>query len=128
AAAGEAPPSADVAGAGGAHLGAAGHAEGGVDGGAGDLLQELGGGVGLLGPLVSRRLLRNLLNQRGLLDQLTLLNRRSVFGGAQVADDFVGRADLLDQRLVGAGLGGALAPGWGATPAHVAGRRSPRAT
>jgi len=46
-----------------------------------------------LGPLVSRRLLRNLLNQRGLLDQLTLLNRRRVFGGAQVADDFVGGAE-----------------------------------
>src|SRR4051794_7601243 len=42
---------ADVAGAGGAHLGAAGHAERGVDGGAGDLLEELGGGVGFLGGL-----------------------------------------------------------------------------
>ena len=48
AAAGAAAALADVAGAGGAHLGAAGHAEGGVDGGPGDLLQELGGGAGLL--------------------------------------------------------------------------------
>src|SRR4051812_26448967 len=46
AAAGGAAALADVAGAGGAHLGAAGEAEGRVDGGAGDLLQELGGGVG----------------------------------------------------------------------------------
>ena len=78
AAGGAAAAFADVAGAGGAHLGAAGEAERGVDGGAGDLLQELGGGVGLLhlglGDLalvaalrvvVSRRLLRNLLNHRG---------------------------------------------------------------
>src|SRR4051812_22381653 len=70
-----------------AHLGPAGHAERGVDGGAGDLLEELGAGVGLagvelggdlavlvavgvlgldvLGFGVSRRLLRNLLNHRG---------------------------------------------------------------
>src|SRR3954451_16832336 len=46
AAAGGAAAFADVAGAGGAHLGSAGHAEGGVDGRAVDLLQELGGGVG----------------------------------------------------------------------------------
>src|SRR4051794_17678314 len=32
-----------------AHLGPAGHAERGVDGGAGDLLEELGAGVGLAG-------------------------------------------------------------------------------
>ena len=42
AAAGAAAAFADVAGAGGAHLRAAGHAERAVDGAAGDLLQELG--------------------------------------------------------------------------------------
>src|ERR1700712_3119224 len=47
AAGGAAAAFADVAAAGGAHLGAAGHAEGAVDRVAGDLLQQLGGGVGL---------------------------------------------------------------------------------
>src|SRR5690242_8243629 len=51
AAAGAAAALADVAGAGGAHLGAAGEAERAVDGVAGDLLEELGAGVRRLGGL-----------------------------------------------------------------------------
>ena len=46
AAAGAAAAFANVAGTRRAHLGAAGHAERAVDGASGDLLQELGGGVG----------------------------------------------------------------------------------
>src|SRR5690348_240837 len=42
-----ATPLAHIAAPRGPHLRAAGHAERRVDGGAGDLLQELGGGVGL---------------------------------------------------------------------------------
>ena len=89
AAGGAAAALADVAGAGGAHLGAAGHAERGVDGGAGDLLEELGGGVGLLG---------------GLGGDLALLGAVGVLGLDDLGvDDFsssvgFGGLDRLDQR------------------------------
>src|ERR1700749_893893 len=96
AAAGAAAAFADVAGAGGAHLGAAGHAERGVDGGAGDLLEELGARVGLLDLGVWRRLLRNILDHRRRLDDLGVHHLSLDRGRREIADDLGGSADLLE--------------------------------
>src|SRR5688500_14310653 len=94
---------ADVAGPSRTHLRTAGHAERGVDSRAGELLEELGGGLGVAGGHLGRDLAG--LGAVGVLG-LDLLDLDHLSGGRRGGGrrELGGRAGLLHERLVGAGL------------------------